>query len=89
VGHPLLDQSAFLSRIAPSFVEPARQHWTRAWQRVCPGAEVERAAQLLAPIASVRQALIYQHFLDHIEPAEHAYHRADVPHWLGRTAALV
>jgi len=88
VGHPLLDQSAFLSRIPQAFVEPARQHWARAWQRVLPSADVERAAVLLAPIASARQALIYQHFLDHIEPAEHPYHRTDVPHWLGRTAAL-
>ena len=43
----------------------------------------------MAPVAAARQALIYQHFLDHIEPAERRYHQADVPDWLARTAALV
>ena len=44
---------------------------------------------LLAPIAAARQAVIYQGFLDCIEPAEHPYHAADPADWLGRTAALV
>jgi hypothetical protein len=39
-------------------------------------------------VAAARQALIYQHFLDHIEPTERRYHEADVPDWLFRTAAL-
>ena len=85
IGHPLLDQSAFLSRIAPEDVAAARAHWTAAWRRLRPGAQVERAAALLAPVASARMALIYQRFLDGIEAAEHPYHRADVPAWLGRT----
>jgi Ser/Thr protein kinase RdoA (MazF antagonist) len=89
VGHPLLDQPALLSRIPAPWVEPLRQHWVLAWRRHQPRADVVRAAGLLAPIASLRQALIYQHFLDHIEDAEHPYHRADVPDWLERTAALL
>jgi hypothetical protein len=28
--------------------------------------------------------LVYQNFLDGIEPAERVYHRADVPSWLRR-----
>ena len=46
------------------------------------------AGRLIGPVAAARQALIYQHFLDHIEPAERRYHEADVPDWLLRTAAL-
>ena len=89
MGHVLLDQTAFLSRLPVDFVEPARQHWTQTWQRLLPQAQVERAAELLAPLASLRQALIYQRFLDHIEDAEHPYHRSDVPDWLARTAQIV
>lgn len=89
VGHPLLDQPALLSRVPAPWVEPLRQHWVSAWRRHQPRADVARAARLLAPLASLRQALIYQRFLDHIEDAEHPYHRADVPHWLERTAELL
>jgi hypothetical protein len=31
--------------------------------------------------------VIYQTFLDGIEPDEHVYHSADPAHWLGRAAA--
>ncbi len=86
IGHPLLDQTAFLDRIPETQGEAARQHWTDAWQQAVPGADVETASQLLAPIAAARQAVIYQRFLDAIEDSEHAYHRADVGIWLQRTA---
>ncbi len=85
VGHPLLDQSAFLDRLPSGYVEPARAHWHAAWRRLLPLADVESAARLLAPVAALRQALIYQRFLDGIEDAEHPYHRADVGIWLRRT----
>ena len=44
---------------------------------------------LLAPIAVLRQAAIYQGFLDCIEPSEHPYHRADPPERLACAAALL
>lgn len=86
VGHPLLDQAAFLDRAPAADVPALRAHWSAAWQRALPHADSERAAELLSPIASARQALIYQRFLDHIEDSEQLYHRADVPDWLRRTA---
>ena len=89
VGHPLLDQPALLSRVPAPWVEALRAHWVSAWRRHQPRADVARAARLLEPIASLRQALVYQRFLDQIEDAEHPYHRADVPDWLERTAAIL
>ncbi len=89
VGHPLLDQSAFLTRIEPSEVAHVREHWHGAWRRAVPGCDPDRAAGLLTPIAAARQAVIYQRFLDSIEAAERVYHRADVPDWLERTAAVL
>lgn len=88
VGHPLLDQTAFLRTCPPSEMETTLSHWRAAWQRAVRGADTVRAARLLEPVATARSAVIYQHFLDHIEVAEHPYHAADVPDYLGRTAAL-
>jgi hypothetical protein len=88
VGHPLLDQSAFLDRV-PSRLAPALgEHWSTLWRGAAPGADPERAAQLLAPVSAARQAVIYQAFLDQIEPAEHPYHRNDPARWLSRAANL-
>ena len=89
IGHPLLDQPAFLTRIPERAVTPVRDHWRAAWRRAVPGSDPEHAADLLAPLAAARQAVIYQRFLDNIEASEQPYHRADVPDWLHRTAELL
>lgn len=89
IGHPLLDQPAFLSRIPADAMAPVRAHWIAQWKKHAPGSDPERAGQLLAPIAAARQAAIYQRFLDNIEPSEHPYHRGDPQAWLQRAAALL
>ena len=89
VGHPLLDETAFLDSIAPTSIEPVRQRWHALWREACPGSDPDRAARLLAPIGAARQAVIYQRFLDNIESSERAYHQADPANWLQRTARLV
>lgn len=87
VGNPLLDQPAVLDRIDPAHVEAVRHAWDRAWRDAVPGSDPRRAAELLAPLAAARQAVIYQGFLDRIEPSEHPYHRDDPLLWL-RNAAV-
>jgi hypothetical protein len=89
VGHPLLDQPAFLDRIADAAVTPAQRHWHAAWRAAAPGSDPDRASALLAPVACARQAATYQGFLDRIEPSEHPYHRADPAERLRRTAGLL
>jgi aminoglycoside phosphotransferase (APT) family kinase protein len=89
VGHPLLDQPAFLDSVSGDAVAAAREHWLRQWRGAVPGCNPARAALLLAPIAAARRAAIYRGFLDRIEPAEHPYHRHDPAEWLRRTATLV
>ena len=89
IGHPLLDQSAFLPRVPPDAVAPIREHWNAEWIKHAPGSDPRRAATLLAPIAAARQAVIYRRFLDSIEPSEHPYHRSDPRIWLERTAEIV
>ena len=89
VGHPLLDQAAFLDRVPVAAVEPLREHWHAQWQALLPGTDPERAGHLLGPVAAARQAVIYQSFLDGIEPSEHPYHRDDPANWLRATASLL
>lgn len=89
VGHPLLDQPAFLDRMPQDAVEPVREHWLRLWREAVPGSDPMRASRLIAPIAAARRAVIYRGFLDAIEPAEHPYHRSDPAAWLTRAAGLV
>jgi hypothetical protein len=59
----------------------------RAWRSEYPHADPSRAAELIAPVAALRQALVYQRFLDGIEASERRYHELDVPDWLRRAAA--
>ena len=53
----------------------------------CRAASRTAAAELLAPVAALRQALIYRTFLDGIEPDERVYHASDPGTWLRRAAA--
>ena len=88
LGHPLLDQSAFLSAIPDEDRAFARAHWREGWSAAAPGMDYDRAERVVEPLAAVRRALVYQDFLDAIEPTEHPYHAADPVFWLGRALDL-
>jgi hypothetical protein len=88
LGQPMLDQAAFRSGLSEADQDLVRQTWTVAWRARIPGCDPVRAAGLLAPVAALRQALIYQQFLDGIEPNERIYHAADPAIWLTRAAQL-
>jgi Phosphotransferase enzyme family len=87
VGHPLLDTSSFLERVGEPARAAVRAAWAAGWRERRPGADPARALTLVEPLAALRRALVYQGFLDRIEPDERVYHRADVAQWL--RAALV
>jgi Phosphotransferase enzyme family len=84
IGHPLLDHTAFLPRVPEEIRGPVAATWAEAWRAERPGTDPSRAAKLIAPVAALRQALIYRVFLDGIEPSERRYHESDVPFWLRR-----
>nr|WP_231134106.1 phosphotransferase [Motilibacter deserti] len=88
VGAPLLDQAALEERLPQAHRHVVRAEWVRAWREHIPGSDPARAAQLLRPVAALRQAVIYRGFLDRIEPDEHVYHAGDPAVWLRRTAEL-
>jgi len=87
-GQPMLDQAAFLDRLPDHDRLAVRAEWARLWRDEVPGCDPERAAALLEPVAALRQALIYQVFLDGIEPDERIYHARDPGAWLRRAADL-
>ena len=89
VGHPLLDQPAFLERAVTENALALRRRWLSAWEAAAPGSDPARASMLLAPIGALRQAVVYQAFLDNIEPSEHPYHRDDPAERLRRAAELI
>lgn len=63
--------------------------WLARWEDRHPGCDAAAAWAALKPVALLRQAWLYQHFLDHIEPSEHSFHEADVPAFLDRTRAVL
>jgi hypothetical protein len=77
VGHPMIDQLAFGQRLDGADREAAERLWAREWQAVVPGCDADRAAKALRPVTAFYGAVIYQHFLDNIEPDEHPYHASD------------
>jgi Phosphotransferase enzyme family len=82
VGHPMLDMSSF-DQYVPDDIRPRiREAWIESWRDVLPGSDPPRAETVIAPIAALRRAVIYQGFLDRIEPSERRYHEADVRDWL-------
>ncbi len=83
VGHPMLDQPAFLGRVPADRRDQIRRVWARHWVRRHPDADTARAGALIGPLALLRQALVYQGFLDSVEPDERRYHLGDVSRCVG------
>jgi hypothetical protein len=88
VGHPALDLAAFCEGDPPQEQEALHRRWAAHWRAAVPGSDPDRAAALIAPVAALRQAAIYDAFLRAIEPAEHPYHESDPTRWLATAAEL-
>ena len=88
VGHPLLDLPAFIER-AGDHAGTLHARWMKRWTEAVPDSDPDRAATLIAPIAQMRQAVIYQRFLDGIEESERVYHSDDVPERLHSVASML
>jgi aminoglycoside phosphotransferase (APT) family kinase protein len=88
VGHPLLDELAFVERLPPAVQIAARGWFVDAWQRAVPGSQPARAIELLEPLAALEAAAMYARFCAAIEPDERIYHGSDVVRLLRRAADL-
>ena len=87
VGQPLLDLPALCHGFTADQAREIRAIVTAVWQERLPQADVARAMALSTPLGALRQALVYQRFLDAIEPAERHYHDSDVPERLAAAVA--
>ena len=89
VGNPMLDEGAFVLSAPEDWREQIRTALRDAWRQVVPGSDPDTANHLLAPVAAVYAAYVYQGFLDAIEPSEHLYHAADPVACLRRAVRLL
>ena len=87
VGHPLLDELAFVERLPPAVQIAARGWFVDAWRRAVPGSQPARAIELLEPLVSLEAAAMYARFCAAIEPDERIYHASDVVRMLRRAAS--
>jgi len=87
LGHALTDL-AVLDRPGVEHADELRAHWLGAWGTAVPGSDPARAWELLRPLAALGAAVVYQGFLDAIEPSERVYHEGDVLPWLRLAARL-
>ncbi|WP_344801249.1 phosphotransferase [Microlunatus ginsengisoli] len=78
LGHPLIDELAFVERLSPSMQPVARDWFVTAWQHAEPTSDPARAARLLEPVVALLAAVMYANFCTSIEPDERIYHAADV-----------
>jgi hypothetical protein len=86
VSHPAFDILRLTEWLTPSEAEELIASWALRWRTAVPGSDPARAAELMRPVAGLLGAVVYSGFLAGIEPAEHPYHRSDVPDCL--TAAV-
>jgi len=84
IANPMLDL-AVIERLGTDAVAT----WDRAWTEAAPGCDPARSGSLLRPVAALREAWVYQRFLDGIEPTERVYHRDDVERMLDEAERLV
>jgi hypothetical protein len=89
VGRPEVDGLRLLAATDPADRDDVRRTWCDAWRDAVPGADPRRALDLVAPVAAVLAAAVYQDFLDAIEPDERVYHRDDPAAWLARADDLL
>jgi hypothetical protein len=86
VTHPAFDILRMTEGLAGDDARAVIDAWAGPWRAA--GGDPEGAVELLRPVAALRNAATYADFLDHIEPAEHPYHAADVGLWLQVAADL-
>jgi len=88
IGSPILDL-AVLNREDDSVRAHLERHWLDAWAKAVPGSDPYTAWRLAQPLAQLRMAVVYQMFLDSIEPSERVYHVDDVELELTQASDLV
>jgi hypothetical protein len=88
IGHPAFDILR-LTEFQPADEAAALcREWADRWRADLPGCDPERAVELLRPVAALRLAAVYVHFLANIEPSEYPYHADDPARYIAKATEL-
>ena len=77
ISHPALDIVGLLANLSADRRAATLDRWAALWRSAVPGCDPYAAAALVEPLQPLQSGLLYQDFLDHIEPAERRYHEGD------------
>ncbi|MEU4441815.1 phosphotransferase [Actinosynnema sp. NPDC050801] len=87
-GHPALDAARLIGFVAPEFRPVIERVWVDAWLSHHPSSDPASALRHARPASHLVGALVYQEFLDNIEPSERVYHLGDPEAELVRAQSL-
>ncbi|NUT51833.1 MAG: phosphotransferase [Saccharothrix sp.] len=87
-GHPALDAGRLIGFAAPEHGPAIERAWVREWLRHYPSSDPVGALRHGRPASHRLGALIYQEFLDRIEPSERVYHLGDPEEELERAQSF-
>jgi phosphotransferase family enzyme len=76
-GHPAVSLLRLAEWLPTPLAALARDRWVADWRGAVPGSDPARAVELTEPVQHLEAALVYQGFLDGIEPDERPYHEGD------------
>jgi hypothetical protein len=76
-AHPAYDVVRLAEWIPARLAVLAAERWAAEWRAAVPGCDPDRAIELVRPVQNLEAAIIYQGFLDGIEPDERRYHEGD------------
>jgi Ser/Thr protein kinase RdoA (MazF antagonist) len=77
LGHPAHDILRLRNWVPAEQRPVAEQIWVETWRSELPGSRPELALAPMAVLVHLVNALVYQRFLDNIEPSERVYHEDD------------
>jgi hypothetical protein len=76
-AHPARNLLRLAEWLPAPLAASATESWVAEWRAGVPGSEPARAVELVRPVQHLEAALVYQGFLDGIEPDERPYHEGD------------
>lgn len=77
VGHPAFDAWTLLRWLPAGQRDAVETTWCDAWRSLVPASDPRRALRPTAVLGPLSNAVLYQRFLDNIEPSERVYHEGD------------
>ena len=77
ISHPALDIVGVLANLSAQRRATTLDRWAALWRSAVPGCDPSAAVALVEPLQPLQAGLLYQDFLDHIEPSERRYHEGD------------